>query len=188
MIIHVLSLLVAVFAAQKPCTTKHSTFYNNNHTDNKSFFVPETLVGTGKLHPCQVISYTQFNNDIKNYQRSGWTVDHIIDLQNSDPELADCQKHIRGNMILVNSQWAQDMKKLCWDNAKIEKKEIYGAIFNKAIENIRMCCKPKSQQIPYQYIIPGIVIGVVLILLLIIVVVFYIKSKNTNTPMTFDTL
>lgn len=64
--------------------------------------------------------------------------EHIIDMSNSD---TGYDNNIFGNVIMAYGKWNQQVGQLCLDNVKSEKREIYGAIYDKAMENIIKCNK-----------------------------------------------
>lgn len=70
---------------------------------------------------------------------SKYDVEHIIDKNNSI--WPRCDKDIYGNIILANSSWNRAMGQRTWHLVEDEKKYVYGAIFNKAKDNVLYCCR-----------------------------------------------
>ena len=77
-----------------------------------------------------------------NYGKSQecYNVEHIVDSQNSIPELADYNKNILANVIMAYGCWNQQVGQLRWESVEAEKREIYGnALMDSAINAIIRC-------------------------------------------------
>jgi len=59
---------------------------------------------------------------------------------NTECEIEKCNKNIMGNLLLADSSWNRGMGQLCWEQVKVEKSQVYGPIFYKAMNNVRKCC------------------------------------------------
>src|ERR1044071_832591 len=127
----IIVFLTICFAARDTCTT--SFFKNNYGKTNIKFFIPETYDNT---NPCQQMTNTQFRNLYKKY--NSYEVEHIIDHKNSEPTLLHCNKDIRGNMVLADAVWNKQVGQLCWDNVKKEKSLVYGTVFQRAFDAVRI--------------------------------------------------
>lgn len=137
-IIYIIFILFEIYlSAKKKCVSTHSTFYNTNYgKTNMEFFVPETYVDTNPREPMTNI---KFRSMYPQYL-IGNEAEHIIDKTNSEPELEKCNKNIRGNLVMANSSWNKGVGGLCWNYVKLEKKQIYGNIFQRAMDNVKKCC------------------------------------------------
>lgn len=179
MAFHLLPLLwITSFAAVTNCNAEHSSFYNTN--SGQSFFIPQTFMQLSNADPCETISNSQFRNENKQYLTSNLDTEHIIDLSNSESELAHCNKNIRGNMVLANSNWNRGVGNLCWKYAKSEKRSVYGNIFNQAENNVRVCCG-YHPLMSYELIIVICVCVIIALVILAIGFIFlcgYIKSQD----------
>lgn len=72
-------------------------------------------------------------------------IDHIIDSSNGPQEIIDCNKNIRGNLIVVRGKWNTGVGQLCWADVEAEKKEVYGdVIFNRAYNAVKSCCASQN--------------------------------------------
>lgn len=144
MIVFLLFTILISFsiAAKKECnkhSSAHSKFYEINYNKTSTrFFVRETY--NLSSDPCESMSNQKFRLLHKKYVL-GQDVEHIIDTANSEPDLAKCDKNIRGNLILADHIWNTQIGQLCWDYVKAEKSIVYGTIFQKAMDNVRKCCK-----------------------------------------------
>ena len=139
----IITLFAIVFAARKDCGPQHSLFYNKNHGKlDVTFFVPETYDDTNS---CELIENTGFKKLYPTHLR-GNDMEYIIDKENSEPELENCNKNIKGNMILANRVWKKDIGNLCWIYVKKEKFNIYGNIFSKAMLHVKQCCGSNSSR------------------------------------------
>lgn len=97
-------------------------------------------------------------NSPNNYQ-----AEHIIDLKNSI--LENCNKNIYGNLVMAYGKWNMEIGQLTWTDVEKEKRLVYGDIFDKAIENIKICdpgCVDHTQ-LP-DYIITDIVLFIVFLI------------------------
>lgn len=192
-----LFILFSIYScAKKECTqTTHSTFYNTNYgKPNVKFFIKETY---NDNNPCEQITNKNFR-DLHALFKNGNHVEHIVDITNSEPELSHCTKNIMGNLVLANSGWNQGVGQLCWDYVKIEKSQVYGDIFKKAMDNVKKCCEvdstttnqktesPSSKNTP-AIDVPIIILIVMIIILLVLLIVLGIicgsicfKRKEIN--------
>lgn len=166
-----LFILCGLFEAARvgPCTSEnqHTTAYKSCIEDGRpltSLFLRETYLRD--LDPCQPIDNTAFRNLLTSLdvdQPSGFDVEHIIDTSNS----IDGYHYIIGNMILSNSSWNRGVGNFCWENVEIEKREVYGEIFQDAYDNVQNCKKEISKDFCIYTLITVVVV------IFIIALMFY---------------
>lgn len=126
-------LLIAVCSgSRKVCSAEHTGIPLGHHLMVASSF-------GGGQPPCKKFNRVEFNaaypHDSKQFH-----IEHIVELQNSEPSLANCDKDIYGNIILANATWNRAVGNLCWKYTASEKQIVYGAIFQQAMDNVRQCC------------------------------------------------
>lgn len=138
-----LTFLTIVYAASNKCTTTtHSKFYLANYSNpDVKFFEPTTYHNDD---PCIVITNGKFRTLHSQYLKNN-QVEHIIDISNSEPELAECRKDIMGNLVMANGQWNRGVGQLCWSDVKAEKSLVYGDIFQKALDSVKKCCSIETR-------------------------------------------
>lgn len=129
-------------------------------------FLPETYLGLQQQdNPCQKIkSRAQYLKKLQSYGitcTGSWcdseggfgckvepcyNMEHIIDIKNSLPELGpEYDRNILGNLVMAYSTWNKQVGNLpSWDEIKSEKGEIYGEIFETAMEHVRRCHQDSS--------------------------------------------
>lgn len=171
------TIIVLIAGAIKECrTSQHSKYYLNNYgKTNNRFFISETYENN---NPCEIIDNNKFRKLYSQYINSNVQVEHIIDLQNSEPELEYCNKNIRGNMILADGNWNQGVGQLCWDYVKMEKSQVYGNIFNDAYNNVKKCCGMGTIGSQILYAVIGICLTLAVVLIVLAGIWFYRKISG----------
>ncbi len=166
----ILLLLAIAFAARETCTARtHSKFYDEHYVKaDIKFFVPETFQYTD---PCTPMTNLVFRKQYPQYLE-GNQVEHIVDKENSEPELDRCNKHIIGNLVLANATWNMGMGNMCWRDIKVEKSQVYGYIFQKAMDNVKQCCGNGDIAVPDNMMVYALItISCICFLLLIVILV-----------------
>ena len=171
------TVIVLTIGATKKCVSQHSSFFNDNYgKTNYRFYIPETYENT---NPCEVIDNIKFRKIYNQYTvGNNIDVEHIIDLQNSEPELESCNKNIRGNMILADRSWNRGVGGLCWDYVKMEKSQVYGNIFNQAYNNVKKCCGMSTVGSHFLYAVIGFCLTLKVILTILVGIWFYKKRSG----------
>ncbi len=100
---------------------------------------PETF--GGGQSPCMKLDSRVFK-EASPYDTKVLNIEHIVELQNS--EMDECDKDIFGNVILADAKWNRAVGNLCWKYGSVEKQQVYGPIFQRAIDNVRACCIKES--------------------------------------------
>lgn len=140
-------LFALVRSTEEQCKV-HTQFYESwNYKieqDPNFFFLPRTFNTT---NPCAQFNVTQPSDG------TFWCMDYIIGEKNDDLASYNCRKNIRGNVIIMRSEWNEQMKQLCLNYADLEKYEIYKDIFTKAYQNVLNCCN--TEAIPTTTVING---------------------------------
>lgn len=127
-----------VLCAKEKCGNYHHTKFYDEHKLNKDdYFVSSTY---DDKDPCIMISNEEFRKLYPQFSK-GNDVEHIVDTANSE---YGCEKSIMGNLVMANSIWNRQIGNMCWDDVKVEKREIYGEIFDRAVDNVRRCCKTET--------------------------------------------
>ncbi len=128
----VFTLLIAVLAFRDKCGSEHSTYFMEN---KEVPFIADTF---HTKSVCRKISNAEFRTLVN--APVGYDVDHIIETENDDPELAKCDKNILGNLILAPSSWNRGVGNLCYQYGRAEKLAVYGNIREMASQNVARCC------------------------------------------------
>lgn len=163
MIAFYLLLFISIIRGARDCTNEnmHTNAYNiykEKHSLSE-LFILKTFGGFLKMDPC-----TPFTGDYRKlliengitcegkwcgpnngFNCTGtntecYHIEHIIDKTNSGIE---GDKLIIGNLIMAYGRWNVQIGQLCWPSVMIEKGEIYGGIFDMALDNVRKCNEAK---------------------------------------------
>lgn len=80
------------------------------------------------------------NFECKQSNDQCYNIDHIIDTKNSIAELNNYDKNIVGNLIMIYSEWKNELDQRSWKIIEEEKKKVFGDnIFYKAYDNVKGC-------------------------------------------------
>jgi hypothetical protein len=132
------SLINIAYAAVKECKAINTNYYLQNRGNIPgAFFYPQTAFSSGDK--CQVISNSELRSQYP-WLKTTDQVEHIIDSNNGPDELANCNKNIRGNLIIAIGTWNNAVGNLCWKYVAAEKQAVYGPIFNTAMTSVKECC------------------------------------------------
>jgi hypothetical protein len=172
-------LLHTCQCARSTCSPKsHTEAYLKNKNTLTSLFYP---IARQVTNLCEPITNTAFRKEYP-WLTSADEVEHIIDINNSPGELENCNKRIRGNMIIANGQWNRQVGQLCWKDVSVEKKLVYGdEIYNSAYNSVLSCCQiaPKIGDVV------GVIIVIVVVLTLfvaaLLIINSYVRSTQVNT-------
>lgn len=157
------TIIVLLFITGVLCAGKspreHTEIYTKwiNGDFNETLFLPTTFIQDETLicQPVTRSSYIQLLQTL-NIQCSGsWCIDgefkcknnnncyhveHIIDMQESLPDVSSMSKNIIGNVIMAYGQWNVQIGNMKWINVEREKRQVYGdKIVDRAIYNIEKC-------------------------------------------------
>lgn len=119
---------------------QHTTAYLSCKNDQRplsSLFIKESFINYDPCYPIDNNGYRSILSSLNIDQPNGFDVEHIIDLSNS----IEGYLYIVGNLILSNYSWNRGIGNFCWENGKIEKREVYGDIFDQAYQNVLICSK-----------------------------------------------
>lgn len=143
-----------------PIESKHTQTYTawKNGSFTKTLFLRDTYLGFND-NPCQKI--TRRDAYIKILESKGifcsgdwcdsqggyscmknpcYNMEHIIDSGNSKVEFgSEYDKNILGNYVMAYSTWNRQVGQLSWEDIKIEKKEIYTDVFDRAYQVVKTC-------------------------------------------------
>lgn len=172
-------IFTIVHAARKDCTTHTTSYYQTNYRNIPSkFFLPSTAANSNEK--CEVISNTEMR---RRYNAgSNVEVEHIIDISNGPEELRDCNKNIRGNLILAVGEWNRAIGQLCWNDVAAEKRLVYGSqIFSSAYNSVKECCGHSDNSTTIMYVILAI------ILMVSIGATVYFVLRRVETVQKYDT-
>lgn len=165
-----------VLSAREKCGNQSHTKYYNEHLPIKKelFFVANTF---DDMDPCTPISNQEFRDLYPQYAE--WDVEHIIDTANTIDNT--CSKDFMGNLVMANREWNRQIGQMCWKYVQVEKDEVYGEIFAKALYNVKRCCKIGT--INYS----SIIIIIVCMLVALAGILFFIyQIKNADVRQTPD--
>lgn len=123
------------------CEHSHTQFSMNHQPLDAHlylYYAPETsytgdvLYGRSTATVCQSMTDTDFiayllASGRENRSIVNRSVDYIIPLGDDVPEkYRYCDRSIRGNMIMANSTWIDELETKCWRYAHVERRAIYG--------------------------------------------------------------
>jgi len=180
MIFFVFTLLFYISHGARPtCAQRTQTdYYLRNKGAPAALFYFNTRQVEDK---CQVISNSEFRKQYSQLTPKEH-VEHIIDINNGPSELLNCNKQIRGNMIIANGDWNRQVGQLCWKDVSVEKRLVYGdEIFNSAYDAVRSCCINTPKMGDIVGVVVAIVAGLTLSIVVVIIVNSYIR-ENANKP------
>lgn len=154
-----LLLITYTFAAKISSLRTHTKIYDElkDGTFTGTIYLPNTYGGLLHEDICQKISRKKYiklldqnnvkctgdwciNNTFSCSKQPCYNMEHIIDLENSLPNITKEDKNILGNVVMAYSKWNIQVGNLKWNDVEIEKREIYGNyMVDKAIETIIYC-------------------------------------------------
>jgi len=167
------------------CGSKHSQFYIDNHDKSADvFFLKHTRYDSGiTVIVCESFTSTDFRELFDSRTLKGQDVVNIIDIENLDSKLQNCDIDIRGNLVLANSLWNESMGQLCSNDVTKEKIEIYGDIYRKALNDIKQCCIIRSVidiGAKIGFYVSFIAIGIILFVIGILVIIEKVTAIYTS--------
>lgn len=133
---------MAAQAVNKPCTHSFTKYFEQHRLHiPKDFFYPKTLSSATGKDRCEPYSNDRLRKEYASWIKSTDQVEHMIDRNNGPPELAHCNKNIRGNLVMAIGAWNQEVGQLCWDDVAREKRNVYGnEAFEYAYQSVKTCC------------------------------------------------
>jgi hypothetical protein len=184
-----LILIGIVFGATKECGSCHETKYYQAHKNQipTAFYYPDTI--SIETDRCKIISNQELRKQYPWIKKSD-QVEHIADTTNGTEYLVNCNKNIRGNLIISIGEWNMAVGNMCWKDVENEKRLVYGDdIVNFSIDSVRDCCENNVNTS-----ITAILIFSILVLFIFFTLFGYtfrpFQSKSTNISIEeqqFDT-
>lgn len=146
-----LSLLALYFCARLECGPQpHTKQYLLNKDNPEKLYYESTK---SVHHHCEKMSNSELRKLYPWITRND-QVEHILDTNNGPKELESCSKQIRGNLIIANGTWNNQVGQLCWKDVEQEKRLVYGNdIFDTAYNSVKICCESNSE---YSHPIPNV--------------------------------
>ncbi|CAK7994859.1 Hypothetical protein POVR1_LOCUS377 [uncultured virus] len=159
-------------AARKECTSRQQTEYYSAHRKSipGAFYHPKTA--SSQEERCNPTT-NRYLRKLLNVSAED-EVEHIIDSTNGPSELIDCDKNIRGNLIIARGTWNNQVGKLCWTHAEAEKRKVYGdVIVDFAYASVNECCQSQYRTTIFQ----GFV-GIIAIMVTIGLIFYFLKRLS----------
>lgn len=160
LVILLISVISVTLCARVECTNKHTSYYMSRCcpvSNYDAFFYRETRA-TSDLDRCEVYTNQRLRG-MFSWITPTDHVEHIIDSNNGPSKLINCNKNIRGNLIIAKGQWNTQLGNMCWADVEQEKREVYGNdIFQYAYDSVELCCQLQEEKSNIPMIILGVVV------------------------------
>ena len=156
-------------AARKECTSRQQTEYYSAHRKSipRAFYHPKTA--SSREERCNPTT-NQYLRKLLNVSAED-EVEHIIDSTNGPPELIDCDKNIRGNLIIARGTWNRQVGQLCWERAEAKKRKVYDdEIVDFAYASVKQCCQSQNRMEIFQGFI-----GIAAIMMTIGLILYFLR-------------
>lgn len=172
----IILLFNIVLSAKKQCgTIPHTTYYTTHccPITKQNFFYPNTLpIRTDDR--CTPYTNPQLRDEY-DWIKSSDQVEHIIDTNNGPIELTNCNKNIRGNLVIAIGTWNNQVGQLCWDDVDAEKRLVYGnETVDFAYESVKLCCEINNNY----HIMINVICSVILVIFLIMLSITIYKEYD----------
>ena len=162
-----LCMIISVYAARRECTKNSQTRYYLNNKNNIPFYFYYPETASNSIDKCKKISNSELRSHYP-WIKSSDEVEHIVDQNNGPSNLIDCNKNIRGNLIISIGIWNNAVGQLCWKDVEAEKRLVYGnKIVDNALEAVSSCCTSSNDTFLITQLSVGLFICFLLILLFI---------------------
>ena len=176
-------------SATKQCTRSRSEYYlDNKNRIPDAFYYPSTsAILLGENDRCTKITNSQLRKQYP-WIKSTDEVEHIVDTNNGPEYLEECDKNIRGNLIISIGIWNRQVGNMCWKDVEAEKRTVYGnQIVDYAISSVHICCKKPDPpaDISLSNFIAIIFSLAIALLVITLIVVAHHNKKNDDIKIVY---